>query len=205
MLNLRVLTLLTMVLFAAATRFIPPLAAQWDPPLFLWNFTALGPMCLFGGAYFRRKWAALLAPMVALLFSDLVLAATTYGLRGFQVIWMSYFLFALTALMGMSLRGRVTFLRVGGMAISAAAMYFVLSNFQVWLTGHDRYPFTMAGLLACYVAALPFAQNMLLGNLFYSGVLFGGYELLSREWPALRESATLESATLEPATVKVPA
>jgi hypothetical protein len=37
------------------------------------------------------------------------------------------------------------------------------------------------------VAALPFAQNMLLGNLLYCGVLFGGMEALQSFWPAVRE------------------
>jgi hypothetical protein len=40
--------------------------------------------------------------------------------------------------------------------------------------------------MACYLAAIPFAQNMLLGNLLFSAILFGGYELLASQWPALR-------------------
>src|SRR5262245_8698216 len=112
----RAVTLVLMILFAAATRLIPPLAAQFEPPLFLWNFTALAPMCLFGGAYFRRKWAAFLVPMAALLLSDVVLAATFFGFRGFTIISTSYLLFALTTLLGMTLRGRVTFVRVAGTA-----------------------------------------------------------------------------------------
>jgi hypothetical protein len=195
MLSTRVIVLVVMILFAAATRLIPPLAA---PYLFLWNFTALAPMCLFGGAYFRSKWAAFLVPMVALAISDVVLAATFHGFRGLPVISVSYVLFALITLLGMTLRGRVTFVRVAGTAIGASLMFFLASNFHVWLSGHDSYPYTIAGLLACYAAAIPFAINMLLGNLFYSGVLFGGYALLSQQWPSLREPVGYQ-----PATVKV--
>jgi len=89
MLNPRALTLVAMILAAAATRIIP------HP----WNFTAVGAMCLFGGAYFQRRWMALLVPMAALFLSDIVLAATLYGFRGLNVISMSYFLFALTTLL----------------------------------------------------------------------------------------------------------
>jgi hypothetical protein len=112
---------------------------------------------------------------------------------------MSYVLFFLTTLLGMLLHSRVTFVRVAGAAVGASLLFFLGSNFHVWLTGREGYPFTLAGLLACYVAGVPFALNMLLGNLFYSGVLFGGYELLSKQWPALREPVRYE-----PAPVKVP-
>jgi Family of unknown function (DUF6580) len=174
----RAIVLIPMILAAAATRIIP------HP----WNFTAVGAMCLFGGAYFQRRWQAFLAPLMALLISDIILAATVYGFGSLRSVWMSYVLFAVTVLLGMTLRERVTFGRVAITAIGASVMFFLLSNFKVWLSGHG-YPHTPVGLWACYVAALPYAQNMLLGNLFYSGVLFGGWELLSQQWPSLRQPA----------------
>ena len=175
MLKPRVVTLLTMILLAAATRLLPPL-------LGVWNFTGVGAICLFGGAYFRRWWAALLVPLAALLLSDVLLAVFLYGLAGLSEIWMNYVLFGLTALLGRWLQSRVTFGRVTAAAVAASLLFFLISNFHVWLMGTLPYPYTPAGLLACYVAGLPFAANMLLGNLFYCGVLFGGYELLSRRW-----------------------
>jgi hypothetical protein len=179
----RAITLATMILAAAATRIIP------HP----WNFTAVGAMCLFGGAYFQRRWMAFLVPMVALFLSDIVLAATVYGFRGLNVISMSYLLFALTTLLGMTLRGRVNAFTVPAAAVVASGGFFLVSNFHVWLTGHT-YPHTTAGLMACYTAAIPFAQNMLLGNLVYSGVMFGAWELLQRGLPVLRPRMT---ATVE--------
>jgi hypothetical protein len=193
MINPRGLVLVTMILAAAATRLIPPLAS---PYFNLWNFTAIGAMCLFGGAHFSRKSVAFLVPMAALFFSDVLLAATLYGFRSLNVVWMSYLLFALTTLLGMALRGRVTFLNVTAAAVVATAGFFAISNFNVWFTG-SMYPHTADGLAAAYIAAIPFAKNMLLGNLFYSAALFGGYELLSMRWPALRQStlATVPSHT----------
>src|SRR5262245_50343242 len=173
--NPRVLVLLAMIVAAAATRLLPPL-------LGVWNFTGVGAICLFGGAYFRRWWTALLVPLAALLLSDILLAIFLYGLQGLSEIWMNYVLFALTTLLGRRLQGRVSFGRVTIAAIGASLMFFLISNFYVWLIGVLHYPYTPAGLVACYVLAVPFGVNMLLGNLFYSGVLFGGYELLSRQW-----------------------
>src|SRR5437763_14129911 len=86
----RAMTLVAMIAAAAATRIIP------HP----WNFTAVGAMCLFGGAHFRRQWQAFLVPIAALVISDVVLAATRYdfGLFGYTSIWVGYGLFDLTAL-----------------------------------------------------------------------------------------------------------
>jgi hypothetical protein len=180
----RAVALMTMIAAAAATRIIP------HP----WNFTAVGAMCLFGGAYFRRTWQAFAVPLAALVLSDLVLAATRYdfGLFGYTSIWVGYGLFALTALIGMSLRGRVSAVGVLLAAVGSSLMFFFVSNLVAWLEGHGGYAYTPAGLVSCYVAAIPFARNMLAANVFYSAVLFGGYELLSLRWPALRQSAVAQ-------------
>jgi Family of unknown function (DUF6580) len=190
MFNPRAITLIAIIFAAAATRLVPP---EFRP----WNFTPVGAMCLFGGAYFVRKWQAFAAPLLALFASDLVLAATVYGFDSLRHVWMSYVLFAATVAIGLVLRGQVTFLRVGLAAIGASAMFFLVSNFYVWAAGHGEsaYPHTVAGLLACYAAAIPFAQNMLLGNLFFSGVFFGGWELLQRGLPVLREPALAPART----------
>lgn len=183
--NPRGLVLVTMIALAAATRFIPPLVSPWVD---LWNFTAIGAMCLFGGAHFQRKSAAFAVPMAALFLSDIALAFVLYGFKGFTVIWVSYVLFGLTTALGLALRNRVTFVNVMAAAVIASAGYFLLSNFYVWLTGYDV-PRTAATLSAIYIAAIPFATNMFMGNLFYSAVLFGGYELLTRQLPVLRRPA----------------
>lgn len=171
----RTMTLVVMILAAALTRVMP------HP----WNFTAIGAMCLFGGATFHRRWAALAVPLIALLISDVAIAYLQYGGDLSTMTWFKYVLFAATVVMGMLIRGRTSAANVGGMAIAASAVFFVASNFEYWLTG-GRYPLTAGGLTECYVAAIPFARNMFLSNLFYSAVLFGGLHLMQRQWPALQ-------------------
>ncbi len=186
MLNPRTMTLVTMVLAAAVTRVIP------HP----WNFTAVGAMCLFGGAMFHRRWAALAVPMIALLVSDIAIAYFQYGGDLSSITLFKYVLFAAMVGMGMLLRGRATPANVGGMAVAASAMFFIASNFEYWLTG-GLYPLTPGGLLTCYIAAIPFDQNTLYANLFYSAVLFGGLHLLQRQWPSLQGQWTPEPAVLK--------
>jgi hypothetical protein len=68
-----------------------------------------------------------------------------------------------------------TVLRVGATTLSASVIFFVLSNFGDWLSGVN-YPLTWEGLVTCYVMAIPFFGNTILGDLFYVALLFGTYE-----------------------------
>ena len=64
----------------------------------------------------------------------------------------------------------------------------VLTNFGVW--GIDNLcPKTTAGLVDCYVAAIPFFRNMLLGDLLYSALLFGALAFAENRFVRLREPA----------------
>jgi hypothetical protein len=49
------------------------------------------------------------------------------------------------------------------------------------------YPKTLAGLATCYAAALPFFERTLLGDVFYTAVMFGGFALAERRFASLRE------------------
>lgn len=185
--NPRVLLLVSLIFAGAATRLAP----HW------WNLTAIGAICLFGGAYFRRLWVAMLVPLAAIALSDIPLTLFVYGPQGHGVNWFKYVCFALSVPVGALLRDRVTVGRTAGAAAVATGVFFVLSNFHVWLGGDGTlYPHTLVGLLACYAAALPFALNMLVGNLLYCGVLFGAMELAQRRWPSL---AAQPAAELVPA------
>jgi hypothetical protein len=92
---------------------------------------------------------------------------------------------ALIVLVGWIALSRVSPLRVGAAAIAGSLLFFVITNFGMWLFS-GFYPLTTAGLAACYVAAIPFFQNTVAGDLFYSAVLFGGFALLERTVPTLR-------------------
>ena len=164
----RLLAILSAIAAAAALRLVP------HPP----NFTPIAAMALFGAAHLRRSSLAFAAPLGALLLSDLVL--------GFYAgMWVQYVAVALIVLLGWVALKRVTPIRVGAAAIASSILFFVVTNFGVWMTG-AMYPHALAGLAACYVAAVPFFQNTLAGDLFFSGLLFGGFALLERMLPALR-------------------
>jgi hypothetical protein len=165
----RIAALLVAILAAAALRLVP------HPP----NFSPIDGMALFSGAYLGRRAIALAAPLGALLVSDLILGFYP----GMNFVYASV---ALVVLLGWTLERRRSPLRVGAAAISGALLFFVLTNFGMWLFS-GFYPRNLAGLEACYVAAIPFFQNSLAGDLFYAAILFGGFALAERFVPRLRE------------------
>jgi hypothetical protein len=169
MLKPRLIVLITIVLIAAASRLIP------HPP----NLTSITAVALFGGAYFSDRRLAFLVPLAALFLSDLILGFYSH----MEVVYLS---FALIVCVGLWLQKRRSVFYITGAAVVSSALFFLLTNFGVWAF-ESLYPKTLEGLLACYVAAIPFFQNTLQGDLFFTAVLFGGFTLLERSFPKLRE------------------
>ena len=93
---------------------------------------------------------------------------------------------AATVGLGLLIRHRCSALRIGAVALTGSVLFFVVTNFGVWLTD-SLYPKTAEGLIACYVAAVPFFGNTLAGNAIYTSVLFGGFALAQRREVTLRE------------------
>jgi hypothetical protein len=88
-----------------------------------------------------------------------------------------YASFALIALIGMKMK-TISLKNVFVNSIFSAVLFFVITNFAVWLEGW--YSYTFAGLVLCYEMAIPFFRNTLLSSLIYSGLLFGGIYLAEK-------------------------
>jgi hypothetical protein len=86
------------------------------------------------------------------------------------------------------LRRRRSLPAVAGCTLAGSVVFFLVTNFA-WWAGYDLYPHTWEGLLVCYAAALPFFGWTLLGDAFFATVLFGGFALAARHYPALRRDA----------------
>ena len=173
------LVLAALIFVAAMSRLLP------HPP----NFSPVEAIALFGGAYFASRAWALAVPLLALLASDLVLGAllghSYAGYLGGMSFWSVYACIALSTAMGFGLRGKATAGRLLGYALAGSVLFFVVTNFAAWLAS-PFYPQTGAGLVAAFVAGIPFFQWTLLGTLGYCALLFGGFALLRRQLPVLR-------------------
>ena len=158
-----------MVFAAALSRLLP------HPP----NAAPIAAMALFGGARFPDKRSAFLVPLAAMLASDLLIGV--YGMM--PVVYLA---FALIVCAGFSLRESRGAGKIAAAALASSALFFLVTNFGTWAF-EGIYPRTLAGLQACYVAAVPFFRNTLLGDAAYTAALFGGLALIERGFPSIRE------------------
>lgn len=175
-LQIRLTTLTILVLAAALFRLVP----HWP------NFTPIAAIALFGAATFERKWLGLAVPVAAMLLSDSII-----GFHGsMDAVYVS---FGLTWLLGLWALQRPSAVRIAAASVTSSVLFFLITNFAVWY-GSTFYPQTAAGLMTCYAAGLAFYNgsnfflNGLVGDLFFSGILFGGYYLLQKRYLVLRPS-----------------
>ncbi len=187
-----VIVVSVLLVIGIATRFIFIIDGQSVLP----NFTAIGAIALFGANYLKGSLRFIL-PFAVLWLSDLVLNNVVYksyyeSIQFYGSPWV-YLSFALAILIGIYLMRKPTWSRLIGAAILSGLAFYLVTNFAVWMNPSSPYAKNAGGLLLCYEAALPFFRNTLLGNLFYSFVLFGAYEYFAQHYVALRTSRQLST------------
>jgi hypothetical protein len=161
-----------MIAFAVGVRLV----IFYFPGVFPYNFTPVEAIALFGGAYFSDRRLAFIVPLAAMFLADLII-----GLH--PLIPVIYACIAASVLLGFSLRDKVSVLRVAGCGIAGSLMFFAVVSFAEWLMGDTAY--CRAGIVSCYVAAIPFLKGWLAGTLVWSAILFGGFEVMRRRWAGL--------------------
>lgn len=158
MINL--ITSILIILFAVFSRLLPHPA----------NFTPIAAVALFSGTYVNKKYAVII-PIAAMLISDAFI--------GFYsgMVWVYGSIFIIT-LLGFWLSKHKKISVVAGVTILSSVLFFIITNFGVWLSGY--YGYSLAGLLQCYTMAIPFFRNALIGDVFYVSAMFGIYELICK-------------------------
>jgi hypothetical protein len=151
-----------------------------------WNFAPIMAMALFAGAQARKTGTGVLVTVAALALSDAVL--------GFYqgIVWV-YVASLVPVFLGRLIQDHENnhpgVKSIGLAALASSLSFFAITNFAVW-AGGQMYPHTAAGLTTCFVAAIPFFKNQIMGDAFYTVALFGGFALL-RTWlePARAQQA----------------
>jgi len=152
----KIYLVLIMIFAGAMMRLIP----HWP------NFTPIAGIALFGGAFLKRKDMAFLVPVAAMLLSDLLI--------GFHSTMLPVYLsFIAIVAMGLFLQKRLTVINTISASLSASVLFYLVTNFASWTSGLMPYPMNIGGLMQAYIAGLPFLFNGILGDLFYTSVLFG--------------------------------
>lgn len=167
--NSRFITVLTIIVLAALSRILP------HPP----NVTPLTAIALFGGAYFTDKRIACIVPLLIMFLSDWIIGFHS------QIVTV-YLCFLLTVALGIATRSsKKKVIAISGATLLGSVIFFIATNFGVWLWD-GLYPRTLTGLWTCYVAAIPFFRNAVLGDFFYVAILFGSIAFAQYRFPVLR-------------------
>ena len=145
------------------------------------NMTPMIPVALFGGSQLSRG-RAFAVTFCTMAVSDAILAAVgRHQVFGYWSLF-TYSGFALVVLAGMALRTVPTAGRTLGFLLASSLFFWVWTNFGVWISG-DGYPRTAEGLVSCYVAAIPFLGNALIGDLGWGLALFLSFHFLRKAAP----------------------
>jgi hypothetical protein len=169
------------ILLAAMSRLVPHPA----------NFAPIGGMALFGAAYFSKRYWAFIIPIVSMWLADLVLNNVVYSRYFDHFIWFyqgcywTYGAFILIGLVGLVVLKSIKVKNLILASLLASIVFFLLSNFGVWIST-NMYPQSFSGLIACYVAGLPFFRNTIISDLVYTGILFGVFEFAQQKIPAIQ-------------------
>ena len=138
----------------ALSRIIP------HPP----NFTPVLAMAVFMPYLTRDLYSAMLVPLSAMFVSDLYLGFHS------SMFWVYTSILLGTTLSQYTISMKKTYVHLGSNALLSSTIFFIVTNFAVWMSG-SMYPLTIDGLLLCYTMAIPFFGNTLAGTLFYVSLL----------------------------------
>ena len=134
------------------------------------NFTPMSSVALFGGANLKKRYAVIM-PIAALVLSDIFI-----GFDSLESRLTVYGSFILIGLIGFAIRKKQNVGTVVGASIAGSILFYLITNF-VFFYPATMYTHDLAGMMQSYYNALPFLRNMLLGDLFYTGILFGAHAL----------------------------
>ncbi len=136
------------------------------------NFAPIGAIALFGALYLPKKYA-LIVPIIAMFISDIFI-----GFYSWQIMLSVYTSFILMGVIGLVVRNNKKFSTILGGTLLGSILFFLITNFAVWAFG-TMYAHNLSGLAQSYTMAIPFFKNSLLGDIFYTTILVGSYELLN--------------------------
>jgi len=160
-LNFKIIVFIILIILGAVFRLLP------HP----WNFTPIAAIALFSGVYLGEKYA-FFTPVLAMLFSDVFL-----GFYEWKLMLAVYGSLVLVGFIGLLIKKHKNMKTILAGSLFASVLFFLITNFAVWQFT-AWYPKTFSGMVQCYILALPFFRNTLLGDLFYTGILFGVYEFI---------------------------
>ena len=141
----------SIIILAILSRLVP------HPP----NFAPITGIALFSSKKLNNKLFSVFLPIIPLFISDLFIGISFINIFVYLSFILIYFLGSISP----KIDAKTVFL--------SSVMFFILTNLGVWYLG---YPKNIEGLITCFTLAVPFFVNTILGDLFYSFILFRSYK-----------------------------
>ena len=141
----------SIVILAILSRLVP------HPP----NFAPITGIALFSSKKLNNKPFSVFLPIIPLFISDLFIGISFINIFVYLSFIIIYFLGSISP----KIEVKTVFL--------SSIIFFILTNLGVWYLG---YPKNIEGLITCFTLAIPFFVNTILGDLFYSFILFRSYK-----------------------------
>ena len=134
------------------------------------NITPLTNLYLHAGSKLT-KGLAIIVILISTILADVILSYFyDYPIFGYWSLF-TYSGFIIIALLGTKLARNISLPKLVICVISSSSIFWVWTNFGCWLT-MPNYPKNLFGLINCYIMALPFLKNSLLGDLVWSIIVF---------------------------------
>lgn len=141
---------------------------------------------VFAGYLFsNNKTMGFLVPLISMLLSDtlyhLLYLNGSVSFKGFYGWWQiaQYACIATSALIGFYIK-KYNVSQIGLAGVAAPTLFFILSNFFVWVEGAGyQHSYTPLGLLSCYIDAIPFYKSSLQSTVLFSALIFGIYYIVN--------------------------
>ena len=142
------------------------------------NFTPIFSICIFSGMMFDDHKKKYIIPLCCMFISDLFI-----GMH--STILFVYFSLLLVVWIGKINSKRPSIVSLIVTIFTSNIVFFIITNFGVWLMQISFYDKTLSGLITCYIAAIPFLNNSLLSNLIFTPILIYSYRYLTKKYPVL--------------------
>jgi len=157
--NKKILFITLFIIVAALMRLIP------HPP----NFVPITAIAIFAGVKFNNITLAYIVPVSIMLISDFFI--------GFSSISLFVYLAFILITSYSYLIKKYSIINI----LLSSIIFFIITNFGVWVLP-GGYPNNIEGLILCYTAAIPFFTNSILADLFFSALLYYGFEKIEKKY-----------------------
>jgi len=153
------------------------------------NFSPIGAMAIFGGAYFSKRWKAFVFPLLMLFISDFILQQTVFKRYGNGFLYGGWYwvygAFVVITIVSRWILAKITVERFFVSVLVCVVIHWIVTDLGVWI-GSIRYPQTFVGFIVCLENAIPYEWRFLAGTLLYGTVLFAAFERMKTKYPALQ-------------------